>query len=77
MIENLHFTKDMGGSLVDDHLYKHMVEKLKFILQSRPNIGFVVNNVSRFCMHPQKPHLDVVKHIYKYVKGTIDMGLLY
>jgi hypothetical protein len=22
-------------------------------------------------------HLDVVKHIYRYVKGTIDMGLLY
>jgi hypothetical protein len=28
-------------------------------------------------VHPQKPHLDVVKHIYKYVEGTIDMGLFY
>jgi hypothetical protein len=37
----------------------------------------MVNNVSRFCTHPQKPHLDVVKHIYRFVIGTIDMGLLY
>ncbi len=32
MIENLHFTKNMGGSLVDAHLYQHMVKKLNFIL---------------------------------------------
>ncbi len=54
-----------------------MVEKFNFFLQSRLDIGFMVNNVSQFCMHPQKPHLDVVKHIYWFVIGTIDMGLLY
>jgi hypothetical protein len=71
MTENLHFTKDMGNSLVDAHLYQHMVGKLNFLLQSRPNIGFVLGNVSQFCTHPQKPHLDVVKHIYRYVKGPL------
>jgi hypothetical protein len=67
----------MGSSLVDAHLYRCIVRKLNLLLQSWPNIGFVVSNVSQFYMHPQKPHLDVVKHIYRYVKSTIDMGLFY
>jgi len=54
-----------------------MVGKFNFFLQFRLDIGFMVNNVNRFCTHPQKPHLDVVKYIYKFVIGTIDMGLLY
>ncbi len=77
MIKNLHLTKDMGGFLVDAHFYWRMVGKLNFLLQFRPNIGFAVNNVNWFCTHLQKPHLDAVKHIYRYVKGTIDMGLFY
>jgi hypothetical protein len=77
MIKNLHFTKDMVDFLVDAHIYKCMVGKLNFILQFRPDIGSVMSNVNHFCTHPQKPHLDVVKRIYKYVKDTIDMGLLY
>jgi hypothetical protein len=52
-------------------------EKFNFLLQSQPDIGFAMSNVSQFCTHLQKPHLDVVKHIYRYMKGTIDMGLLY
>jgi hypothetical protein len=67
----------MGGFLVDAHFYQHMVRKLNFLLQYWLDIGFVVNNVNWFCTHPQKPHLDVVKHIYRYVKGAIDMGLFY
>jgi hypothetical protein len=54
-----------------------MVGKFNFLLRSRPDFGFALSNVNRFCMHFQKPHLDVVKHIYRYAKGTIDMGLLY
>jgi hypothetical protein len=77
MIKNLNITKDMGNPLVDAHLHRSMVRKLNFLLQSRPDIGFMVNNVSRFCMHPQKFHLNVVKHIYKYVKNSTDMDLFY
>jgi len=55
MIKHLHLTKDMGGSLVDAHLYQCMVGKLNFLLQSRLDIGFALSNVNWFCMHPQKP----------------------
>jgi len=27
--------------------------------------------------NPKKPHLDAVKHILKYVKGTINFGIIY
>jgi hypothetical protein len=54
-----------------------MVGKLNFIYQSRPDITFAVNIVSRFCHNPQVPHLIAVKHLFRYIKGTMDFGLLY
>ena len=27
--------------------------------------------------NPKKPHLDAVKHILRYVKGTINFGIIY
>ena len=32
---------------------------------------------SRYMQNPRKPHLEAVQRILRYVKGTIDYGLLY
>ncbi|XP_039841908.1 secreted RxLR effector protein 161-like [Panicum virgatum] len=36
-----------------------------------------VGVVSRYMSNPKEPHLDAVMHILKYVKGTINFGILY
>ena len=33
--------------------------------------------VSRYMSNPKKPHLDAVKRILRYVKGTINFGIIY
>lgn len=33
--------------------------------------------VNRFNKAPQKPHLDTMKHIFQYVKRTLDLALCY
>ncbi len=77
MIKNLHLIKNMDCFLVDAHFYQQMVGKLNFILQYQLEINFAMSNTNWFYKHLQMPHMDAIKHIYRYVKGTIDTGLFY
>jgi hypothetical protein len=42
---------------------------------TRPGISYTVNKVSQFMHAPTSDHWDAVKHILRYLKGTIDHGL--
>lgn len=44
---------------------------------TRPVISFVIGVVNRFMEMPTTKHLQVVKGILRYVKGTLDYGLIY
>ena len=44
---------------------------------TRPDITFAVSNVSRFCSKPTKEHWVAVKYILRYMKGTVNYGLMY
>ena len=46
-------------------------------LGTRPNICFGVQTVSRFNSKPGINHWEVVKHIFRYLKGTRDLWLGY
>ena len=43
----------------------------------RLDICFVVNTLSQFQMDPRQVHLIAVKHVLRYLKGTVDYGLEY
>ncbi|XP_058080103.1 secreted RxLR effector protein 161-like [Magnolia sinica] len=58
-------------------MYRQIVGSLIYLTLSRPDIAYVVGVVSRFMQTPKKPHLEVVHRILRYVKGTINLGLLY
>jgi hypothetical protein len=66
----------MVAPLVDAQLYQRTVGKFIFFTQTRPDIAFPVNMVSRFSHQPQVLHLDVIKHLIRYIKGTLDQALL-
>lgn len=57
--------------------YAHTVGKLLYATQSRPDIAYAVNLVSRFMFRPRQSHWIAVKHILRYLKGTSDYGILY
>ena len=42
-----------------------------------PDITFSDNLLERYSSAPTKRHSNGIKHILWYLKGTIDMGLLY
>ncbi|KAL5553718.1 hypothetical protein UlMin_041119 [Ulmus minor] len=44
---------------------------------TRPDIAFVVNLLARFSSSPTRRHWNGIKHIFRYLQGTIDLGLFY
>ncbi|XP_074359870.1 secreted RxLR effector protein 161-like [Apium graveolens] len=44
---------------------------------TRPDIAFAVILLARFSSDPTKRHWDGIKHIFRYLRGTIDLGLFF
>ena len=58
--------------------YSSVVGSLMYAMVcTRPDIAYVVSMVSRFLNQPQKEHWKAVKRIFRYLKGTTDLGLSY
>ena len=57
-------------------IYRQLIGSLIYLTQTRPVISFAVGDMSR--MHNPKKHpMEVFRQILRYVKSTIDYGLLY
>ena len=69
--------KDDQGKDVDIKLYRSMIGSLLYLMASRPDIMFSVYLCARFQSCPKESHLIAVKHIIRYIKGKIRMGLWY
>ena len=48
-----------------------------YLMNTRPDICFVVNTLSQFLTYSKYVHLIAAKHILRYLKGTADYGLKY
>ncbi|KAL8088567.1 hypothetical protein AgCh_038374 [Apium graveolens] len=68
--------KDTGSS-VDITNYRGMIGSLLYITASRPDIMYATCLCARFQADPREPHQIAVKRIFKYLKGTADLGLWY
>uniref|UniRef100_A0A803MZ89 Uncharacterized protein n=1 Tax=Chenopodium quinoa TaxID=63459 RepID=A0A803MZ89_CHEQI len=68
---------DPYGQKVNPTLFKSLVGSLRYLTCTRPDILFVVGLVSRFMENPSTLHLNTAKRIFRYLKGTLDHGLLY
>ena len=44
---------------------------------TKPDIAFAVNLLARYSSAPTRRHWNGVKHVLRYLCGTIDMGLFY
>jgi len=60
------------GDLVEDTtMYICIVGNLIYMTIIKPDLNHVVGVVSQCMQIPQKPHLDVVRHILRYIKHTL------
>jgi hypothetical protein len=57
--------------------YCEAIGSLLFLSISRPDIAFVVSVASRYLNNHNNAHWNAVKHIFCYIKGTKDFGILF
>jgi hypothetical protein len=69
--------KDESGKASDSTKYKHMVGSLMYLLATRPDLAFSVCLVARYMERPTEIHVAAVKRIMRYLKGTVNYGLVY
>ncbi|KAG6516111.1 hypothetical protein ZIOFF_026559 [Zingiber officinale] len=62
---------------VDPTFFKSLVGSLRYLTYTRPDILYAVGLISRYMEDPTTTHLKAAKRILRYIKGTIDFGLLY
>lgn len=70
-------SKDEGGTPVDPTNFKSLIGGLRYLVHTRPDLAYSVGVVSRFMEKPTSMHLNAAKRILRYVKGTMDFGLIY
>jgi hypothetical protein len=66
---------DASGNMVDQKLYRSMIESLLYVTASRPDVMFSVCKCARYQASPRESHLKAIKRILRYLKGTHDVGL--
>ncbi|XP_075096180.1 secreted RxLR effector protein 161-like [Nicotiana tabacum] len=62
----------------DETPYLSTIGALMYLANNtRPDIAFAVSLLARFSSSPTRRHCNGVKHIFRYLRGTIDMRLFY
>ncbi|GJV97823.1 retrovirus-related pol polyprotein from transposon TNT 1-94 [Tanacetum coccineum] len=70
MSSDTKLTKDEECESVDSTKYRGMIGSLLYLTASRPDIMFSVCLCARFQEAPKTSHLEAVKRIFRYIKGT-------
>jgi hypothetical protein len=51
---------------VDPSLYRQLIGSLMYLVNTRPDIFFVVNTLSQFQVEPRQEHWIAAKHVLRY-----------
>ncbi|KAJ9536418.1 hypothetical protein OSB04_un000410 [Centaurea solstitialis] len=77
MAPPLKLDKDSEGKSVDVTLYRGMIGLLLYLTASRPDIMYATCLCARYQADPKESHMKAVKRIFRYLKGTPNLGLWY
>ncbi|GJV08217.1 retrovirus-related pol polyprotein from transposon TNT 1-94 [Tanacetum coccineum] len=77
MVEKSKLDEDKEGKAVDPSHYRGMIGTLLYLTASRPDLQFAICMCARYQARPTEKHLNAVKRIFRYLKGTVHRGLWY
>ena len=62
----------------NNRLYREIVGSLVYLMScTRPDLSYVVTKLSEKLEYPTIAHFNLCKFVLKYIKGTIDQGLIF
>ncbi|GJU65036.1 putative ribonuclease H-like domain-containing protein [Tanacetum coccineum] len=77
MVEKSKLDEDKEGKAVDPSHYRGMIGTLIYLTTSRLDLQFAICMCARYQARPTEKHLNAVKRIFRYLKGTVHRGLRY
>jgi hypothetical protein len=77
MVTNWKKISTSNSKFVDATRYYHLIGSLMYLVNTRLYIFFVVNTLSRYMVEPRSVHWIGVKHVLRYIVGSMDYGLDY
>jgi len=63
--------------VVDATIYQQLVGSLMYLVNTRPNICYAINQISQAMVKPTKLFWKAGKHVLHYLRGTLGYGLWY
>jgi hypothetical protein len=77
MVMDLKNMSDTDSGEIDPHLYKQLIGSLMYLVNTRPDICYAVNVLSKFMSQPRQTHWIAAKHVFRYLRGIVGYGLRY
>ncbi|GJS39091.1 retrovirus-related pol polyprotein from transposon TNT 1-94 [Tanacetum coccineum] len=77
MVDRLKLDEDPLGIPVNQTQFCSMVSSLMYLTASRLDLVFAVCMCARYQASPTKKHLEALKRVFRYLRGTINWGLWY
>src|SRR5271168_3313217 len=66
-----------SGDEVDATVYRQLVGSLMYLVNTRPDICYAVNQISQAIVKPTKLFWKAGKHVLRYLRGTSRYGSWY
>ena len=66
-----------GEPLSNPTEYRQVVGALQYCTLTRPEIAFSVNQLCQYMHAPSTAHWSTVKRVLRYLKSSVDHGLMY
>jgi len=73
IIAGCKLSEDDDSKEVDQKLYRSMIGSLLYVTTSRPVAIQALGVVARFQSAPKETHLQALKRIFRYLKGTLEL----
>lgn len=71
-------TNNSNDKSCQNYPYKELIGSLIYLsIVSRPDISYAVGVLSRYMENPCQIHINAAKRVLRYLKGTMDYGLVY
>ncbi|GJV25884.1 ribonuclease H-like domain-containing protein [Tanacetum coccineum] len=64
-----------GSPVTDPTLYRSLAGSLQYLTFTRPDLSYAVQQLCLYMNDPREPHLNAMKHVLCYLRGTTDLGL--
>ena len=60
-----------------DIRYRYCIVSLIYLLSTRVDMSFAVQNLSKFSSNPVKVHFEVLVYLFRYIRDNKTLGLKY